>query len=61
MRFNKKSDVQKRFSNKHRPKFLHEANTESHAPNDSTDIPRHAEPGADAQFARVEESGVHAL
>ena len=60
MRFNEKSDVQKHFSKKHRPKFLHEANTESQAPNDISDIPRHAEPGADARVVRAEESGVHA-
>jgi hypothetical protein len=59
MRFNEKSDVQKHFSKKYRPTFLHESNTESHAPKDRTDIPRHAEPGADAQVVRVEESGVH--
>jgi hypothetical protein len=59
MRFNQKSDVQKHFSNKHRPKFLHEVNTEGHAPNDTTDIPYHVEPGADARVMRVEESGVH--
>jgi hypothetical protein len=41
MRSNEKSDVQRHFSNRHRPTFLHEA------PNDTTDIPRHAEPGAD--------------
>jgi hypothetical protein len=59
MRFNEKSDVQKHFSKKHRPTFLHESSTESHAPKDRTDIPRHAEPGADARVVRVEESGVH--
>jgi hypothetical protein len=59
MRFNEKSDVQKHFSNKHRPTFLHEASTENHAPNDRTDIPRRAEPGADAPVVSVEESVVH--
>ena len=44
MRFNQKSDVQKHFSNKHRPTFLHQASTENHAPNDRTDIARREEP-----------------
>ena len=48
MRFNEKSDVQKHFSNKHRPTFLHEAGTENHAPNDRTDIARREEPRPDA-------------
>lgn len=59
MRFNEKSDVQKHFSNKHRPRFLHNANAEGHAPHDTTDRTRHAEPGADARVVRVEESRVH--
>ncbi len=59
MRFNEKSDVQKHFSSKHRPTFLHEASADNHAPNDRTDIPRHAEPGADAPVVRVVESVVH--
>ena len=44
---NDKSDVKKHFLNRHRPTFLHEANTEGHAPNDTIAIPRQAEPGAD--------------
>jgi hypothetical protein len=56
MRFNEKSDVQKHFSNKHRPTFLHEASTENHTPNDRTDIPRREEPRPDARFVIAEEN-----
>jgi hypothetical protein len=59
MRFNEKSDVQKHFSNKHRPTYLHEASTESHAPKDKTDMPRPAESGADIPILSIEESVVH--
>jgi hypothetical protein len=56
MRFNEKSDVQKHFSNKHSPMFLHEASTENHAPNDRTDIPRREEQRPDAPVVIAEEN-----
>ena len=59
MRFNEKSDVQKHFSNKHRPTFLHEASTENHAPNDRTDIARREEPRPDAPVVIAEENSIH--
>jgi len=54
MRFNEKSDVQKHFSNKHRPTFLHEASTENRAPNNGTDIPRREEPRPDVPVVIAE-------
>ena len=56
MRFNDKSDVQKHFSSKHRPTFLHEASTENHALNGRTDIPRREEPRPDAPVVIAEEN-----
>ena len=58
MRFNEKSDVQKHFSNKHRPTFLHEAGTENLAPNDRTDIARREEPRPDAPVVIAEENSL---
>jgi hypothetical protein len=58
MRFNEKSDVQKHFSNKHRPTFLHEASTENHALNDRTDIARREEARPDVPAVIAEENSV---
>jgi hypothetical protein len=56
MRFNQKSDVQKHFSNKHRPTFLHDASTENRVPNDRTEIARREEPRPDAPVVVAEKN-----
>jgi hypothetical protein len=59
MRFNEKSDVQKHFSNKHRPKFLHEAKGEDHLPRSLIEITPWGERAVADPIARWMETLVH--
>jgi len=56
MRFNEKSDVQKHFSKKHRPTFLHQGSTENHAPHDGTNLQRLGEPHPEVPVVIAEEN-----
>jgi hypothetical protein len=56
MRFNRKSDLQKHLSKRHRPTFLHEARTEVHEPQNVSELAGSGEPAAPPPVERSQEA-----
>jgi hypothetical protein len=59
MRFNEKSDVQKHFSNRKTPLFLHKAKLEDYTSAHVIEPARGADPPGGAPMLKAEESLVH--